>query len=244
MNNRILEISKNNSNINFRHPTLGKELNLVDNFMDYKIDKFMKKKRIKEDIALAVLKEPEIDATYPDIIFVEYNKKNIYNWNENRKNLNNQDLKILYYLYSTKGLEAKEIVTKLGIRYVTLMQSIEKLLDSKLIKRENRLWQVADPENFFAVKNIETVEAKINQWESALRQAVRNSRFSSECYVLSELKLNPNKHTIEKFDDLGIGMYIKKDNSFKQISKAKRNIIPNSYTSLMIGEIIGNSINL
>lgn len=243
MNNRVLEINKNNSNINFRHPTLGKELNLVDNFIDYKIDKFMKSKKIKEDIELAVLKEPEIDTAYPDIIFVEYSNKNIYDWNEYRKNLSSQDLKILYYLYSMKGLEAKEIVANLGIKYVTLIQSIERLLDSKLIKRENGLWQVADPENFFAVKNIETVEAKINQWESALKQAVRNSRFSSECYVLSELKLNPNKHTIEKFDNLGIGMYMKKNNSFKQISKAKRNNIPNSYTSLMIGEIIGNSIN-
>jgi len=241
--NRILEICRGNSDINFRNPTIGQELDLVNEFIDYKIEKFEKICYKNEDIKLAIFKEPEIGMSYPDIIFAEYNDKNIENWNNDRRNLENQDLKILYQLYIKKGLNAKEIVRQLGVTYSILMKSIERLLDAKLIERKSGTWKVIDEENFFAIKKIETIEAKLNQWNSALKQAVQNTRFSSECYVLSELKSKPNAITIDKFNELGIGMYIKNNKGFSQINKAKRNNIPNSYTSLMIGEVIGKIVN-
>lgn len=238
MNKGILEI-KDNAKILFRTPTQGVELNLVRDFVDYKKNKFDKNNN-DDSIGMAILQEPRIETAYPDIIFVEYKRKNFEKWNENRKKLSKQDLKILYHLYMKNGLESSQIVRQLGVEYSMLLKSIENLLDANMIERKSGTWQIVNRHDFFAIKKIETVEAKINQWNSALVQAVNNKRFSSECYVLSNTKQEPNEIIKEKFNEFGIGMYQQKDQEFKIIKKAKKNRIPNSYTSLLIEEIIGN----
>ena len=150
---------------------------------------------------------------------------------------------MLYHLYYTKGLESSDIVKQLGITYAVLLKSIDKLMDANMIKRNSGLWCVKDINSFFAVNKIESVEAKLNQWNSALKQALHNTRFSSESYVLSELKTEPAQHTVDKFNDFGIGMYLKNPSGFNKVSKSKHSNIPNSYTSLWIGELIGRTIN-
>ncbi|MDO5555597.1 MAG: MarR family winged helix-turn-helix transcriptional regulator [Clostridia bacterium] len=238
MNKRILEIN-DNSKILFRTPVQGVELNLVKDFVGYKKNEFDKNNK-DDGIGMAILQEPKIETAYPDIIFVEYKRKNFEKWNEDRKKLNKQDLKILYHLYMKKGLESIQIVRQLGLEYSMLLKSIENLLDANMIERKSGMWQIVNRDDFFAIKKIETVEAKINQWNSALMQAVNNKRFSSECYVLSNTKQDPNEIVKEKFSEFGIGMYQQKNQKFKTIKKAKKNKIPNSYTSLLIEEIIGN----
>lgn len=238
MNERILEIN-DNDRILFRTPTQGVELKLVDEFINYKKNEFDKKNK-DYDIGMAILQEPKIETAYPDIIFVEYKRKNFEKWNENRRKLNKQDLKILYHLYMKNGLESSQLVRQLGVEHSMLLRSIENLLDANMIERKDRIWQIVNKEDFFAIKKIETVEAKVNQWNSALTQAINNKRFSSECYVLSNTKQEPNEVVKEKFSDFGIGMYQQKDEKFKTIKKAKKSKIPNSYTSLLIEEIIGN----
>ena len=83
----------------------------------------------------------------------------------------------------------------------------------------------------------------MNQWDIVLKQALNNVRFSSESYVLSELKTNPAANTMEKFSNHGIGVYLKNPSGIRKIHKAKHSSIPNSYTSLLIGEVIGRAIN-
>lgn len=71
---RILVIDNSNSNITTRKATLGAELDLVNNFIDYKLNNFKQKKSI--DINLAIFCEPQIDNAYPDVIFTEYDVTN------------------------------------------------------------------------------------------------------------------------------------------------------------------------
>ena len=238
--NDIIEFN-NKSNILTRNQTQGLELELVNRFINYKKNKFEKYNKNK-DISMAIFEELKIESSYPDIIFVEYNKKNFDNWNENRKKLNNQDLKILYHIYMKNGISNSQLKRQLGINESTILETITRLLDAKMIERNNKLWKIKKKKNFFAITKIETVEAKINQWNSALTQAINNLRFSSECYVLSNTKQEPNNVIRNKFDNLGIGMYQEKNKNFNLIMKARRNKIPNSYSSLVIEEIIGKEI--
>ena len=94
---KILMIDNSNSNITTRKATLGAELDLVDNFIDYKLNNF--KRRHDLDTRLAVFCEPQIDKAYPDVIFAEFETANLGRWNHYRDTLDNQDLKILYHLY-------------------------------------------------------------------------------------------------------------------------------------------------
>lgn len=238
--NNIIEFNSK-SNILARTQTQGVELELVNRFIDYRKNKFEKDNKSTE-LSMAIFEELKIESSYPDIIFVEYNKKNFDNWNENRKKLNNQDLKILYHIYMKNGIGNTQLKKQLGINDTTLLDTITRLLDAKMIERNNKLWSVCNRRNFFAITKIETIEAKINQWNSALNQAINNLRFSSECYVLSNTKQEPSDVTKNRFDDLGIGMYQEKEKDFNIIMKAKKNKIPNSYSSLVIEEIIGKKI--
>lgn len=240
MDKRIIEIN-NNSKIIFRTPTQGIELKLVDEFVDFKKNQFEKNNK-NSDKGMAILQEPKIESSYPDIIFAEYDINAFEKWNDNRKKLNKQDLKILYHLYMKNGLESGQIIKQLGIDSSILLKSIENLLDANMIQRKSGIWQILDRENFFAIDKIETVEAKVNQWNSALIQAVNNKRFSSECYVLSNTKQEPSETVKNKFSEFGIGMYQQKNSIFKTVKKAKKSNIPNSYTSLVLEEIIGNTI--
>lgn len=238
---RIIVINDINKDISTRKATAGPELNLVNNFIDYKMECFSKTKN--SDLKLAIFCEPQIDNAFPDIIFAEFNEMNFKSWNQHRKNITNQDLKILYHLYYSKGLASEDIVKQLGVSYATLLKSIERLIDCKFIARIDGLWCINSEENCFSVTKIETIEAKINQWEVALKQALNNVRFSSESYVLSELMTKPTANTMGKFANYGIGVYLKNPSGIKRIHKAKHSSIPNSYTSLLIGEVIGRTLN-
>ena len=241
MNKRIIEIN-NNPEIIFRTPTKGIELDLVRKFVDFKKNQFEKNNKDDKSKGMAILQEPKIETSYPDVIFAEYNMRNFEKWNDDRKKLNKQDLKILYHLYMKNGLESSQIIKQLGINSSVLLKSIENLIDANMIERKSGIWQIIDRENFFAINKIETVEAKVNQWNSALIQAVNNKRFSSECYVLSNAKQEPSEIIKDKFSEFGIGMYQQKNMSFRTVKKAKKTSIPNSYTSLVLEEIIGNMI--
>lgn len=238
--NKIIEFNSK-SNILTRNQTQGVELELVNRFINYRKNKFEHDNK-NRNINMAIFEELKVETSYPDIIFVEYNKDNFDNWNENRKKLNKQDLKILYHIYMKNGISNTQLKKQLGINDSVILDAITRLLDAKMIERNNKLWNIRDRKNFFAITKIETVEAKINQWNSALTQAINNLRFSSECYVLSNTKQEPNNITKDKFDNLGIGMYQEKNKNFNLIMKARKNKIPNSYSSLVIEEIIGKKI--
>lgn len=237
--NGVLFITSQNSDIVTRKATIGAELALVQEFIDYRVASFKRKNPNK---CLAIFSEPQIELAFPDIVFAEYDISSFEQWNEKRKSLTTQDLKILYYLFEKRKENSGNIIKQLGVSYMVLLKSLESLLDADLIQRTGGKWEIKDRATVFCVKRIQAVEAKLNRWDTVLPQAVRNMRFSSESYVLSELKTEPTAQTIEQFSELGIGMYVKSSSKFKRINKARQNHIPGSYTSLWIGEQIGKAL--
>ncbi len=237
--NEVLFITSQNSDTIVRKATIGAELELVQEFIDYRVASF---KRKNPDICLAVFSEPQIELAFPDIVFAEYDISKFDQWNEKRKALTAQDLKILYYLFEKHKADSSSIVKQLGVNYAVLLKTLENLLDADMIHRSRGKWEVKNRANVFSVKRIQAVEAKLKRWDTVLPQAVHNMRFSSESYVLSELKTEPTTQTIEQFADLGIGMYVKSNKKFRRINKARQNHIPGSYTSLWISEQIGKAL--
>lgn len=101
---------------------------------------------------LAIFLETKIDNSYPDIVFVEYNPNNYYKWNDTRANLNKDDLKVLYHIYSKNGIQSTDIVTQLGLTWKTAMLAIENLYDADLIFRKNQNWILTDVEKISTYK--------------------------------------------------------------------------------------------
>ncbi len=221
-----------------RKITVGKEYDLVKEFIDYRKNRFKE----KPENQLAIFTEPKINNSYPDIVFVEFNPANFDNWESCRNELSSSDLKILHHLYSQRSLNATDIVTQLGVNWKDVMISIERLSDSKLIIRKNSSWQLKSRKTI-ELNRIEAVEAKINKVDEVFQQALINKTFASESYVLSKQKVAISEEKIERFNSFGIGVYMQKDSKFKTVMKSKKANIPVSFNSLYFNEWIGRILN-
>lgn len=233
-----ITIIDNNINIGikFRNKTEGPELNLVYNFIDNISSSFKHKTN-----NLAIFIEPLVDTTYPDIVFLEYSPKNIDKWNNSRNKLEKNDIKLLSIIKQFESISSTSLYKRTKIEYKNLLPSLENLIDSDLIYRKNEKWTIKPMREIFYTKKIISVEAKINQLDNLLQQADINNWFSSESYALSPVK-NPQKKTLEKFIDYGIGLYSMQDNKILELTKAKKQSIPNNYASWMFNEWLGRYI--
>lgn len=236
----IIEIYDNYQNLGIRNRTItdGDEIELVKEYINYRKESFIP----ATDKKLAIFLEAQVANAYPDIVFVEYNPENYADWNDVRSEIGKQEMKILYHIYMTQGLDFSNLITQLGITWKEAGLCIERLYDSKLIKRENKQWMLVD-EKKITTHKIEAVEAKLNQWEQVLQQSIINRNFASESYALSIAKSKPKKEVLNKFKKFGIGVYIKEGSSFNVIKEAKRNPIPVSFNSILFNEWVGRIIN-
>lgn len=236
----IIEIYDNYHDLGIRNRTItdGDEIELVKEYINYRKESFIP----TLDKKLAIFLEAQVANAYPDIVFVEYNPENYADWNDIRSELGKQEMKILYHIYMTGGLDFSDLVTQLGITWKDAGFCIERLYDSKLIKRENKQWMLVD-EKKITTHKIEAVEAKLNQWEQVLQQSIINRNFASESYALSIAKSKPKKEVLNKFKKFGIGVYIKEGDSFNVIKEAKRNPIPVSFNSILFNEWVGRILN-
>lgn len=221
----------------FRKSTTGKELDLVEEFVDEYQKEFLRYNKKK---SLAIFIEPRLESGFPDIVFAKYQPDFVYNWNSKRSELDEQTLKILSLLISFKGLSSKKI-SRFGFSDEEILISIEKLLDAELITRVNEMWKSKNFKEICGITELIAVEAKMANNSKVLEQAITNTWFSSESYTLIN-SINPNKKTIESYNSKGIGMYGKKER-FSKLIKAKKNSLPTSYITLQFNEWIGNQNN-
>lgn len=236
----IIEIYNNYQNLGIKNRkiTEGKEIDLVREYIDYRKNEFQSANNKK----LAIFLETQVSNAYPDIVFVEYNPDNYYAWNETRMALNKTDLKILYHIYFSKGLNGTDIVTQLGASWKEVELAIEKLYDSKLIMREYGKWIILD-EKKITTHKIQAVEAKLDKWDEVLRQSIINKNFASESYALSIAEVKPRREIISKFNKFGVGLCIKSGDSFNIVKTAKQSSIPVSFNSILFSEWIGRILN-
>lgn len=220
--------------IRARKITQGTEFDLVKNFIDYKKNLF----RPSSNKNLMIFIEPQINNSYPDIVFVEYNPLCFEGWSSSRFKLNKIDYKICYYIYVSKHIGAEDIVSHLGVSWKEALLSIERLFDAGMIIRLKKKWCIKD-KNVFGVKKIQAVEAKINDLNSVFQQALVNKNFASESYVLSNISKSIESSKIKRYSEFGIGIYSQLDKRFKLISKSQKSSIPASFSSIYFNEWIG-----
>ena len=237
---KILEFSNTDTNLNLisRPITIGKENDLVNSYIDYRKSIF----KSTNSHNLAIFKEIKIGNSFPDIVFVDFNPGNYENWNSIRQNLSKNEYRIIYFLYANSGCEhLADVVKLLNLDWKTVATSFEKLYDAKLIERKNSIWKLTNKKTL-TCKNIQAIEAKYYNWDKVLQQSILNKNFASESYILSSVKKNLNPDVLQKFQNFGIGVYLEKDNHFKQISKAENIKLPINYNSIYFNELIGKAL--
>jgi len=185
----------------------------------------------------ALFIEPKIGNSFPDIVIVEFEKKEYERWTEKRNSLEKRDLKILNLLYKNQGIRSSELMSNLGFSSRDVLNSIENLLDSQIIYRDNEKWKFREDQEF-GIKSIKAVEAKISNLSHAFKQAKLNRRFASESYVLTTSKSPANK-TLNKSEKYGVGLFSISENGIDQKTSASKQDLPLSHASWYFNEWIG-----
>ena len=221
-----------------RKPVKGPEQELVEHFIPHVTTSFRNK-----DTSLAVFYEPKLDTGFPDIVFVEFCADIFSEWKEPRSYLLPVDLKVLHHLYCVGGSNSETLENQLGIKDKNLIISLERLLNSKLIRRYAKQWKPYQLKHTFAIKRIVAVEAKIEDWKSAFQQAEINTWFASESYVLSPVS-SPTTRIVNISQRLGLGIYTFCDTHVNQVTQAVKGSLPSCYAAWMFNEWIGRRLRL
>ena len=239
----VMEVSSSckHNDIVVRQSMPGKEAEMVRQFIEYRQMNFQPTSQKN----LMIFVEPQINHSYPDIVFVEYNPEKFIEWNPIRNELIKTDYKILYHICIRGNLNGEDIVSNLGVSWKETIQAIEKLYDAKLIRRKSGRWQPYK-KNLFGTEKIEAVEAKIYKLNEVYKQALQNQTFASESYILSNQQIDFDKNIhINKVKKAGIGVYIRgsSNEGFKMILQSKKREIPVSFNSIFFNEWIGRVIH-
>lgn len=227
-----------------RTTTVGNELDMVERYVNYISSHY---KKLKQKNA-AIFIEPQLESGYPDIVIAEYYDKrnNIFSqcdssndWNDGRFKLTTSDLKILYYVQSNKRVTKEDISKYLGFSKNEINTSLERLFSCGLIQHTSRLTDKVRQvrlDKYCTITNLIAIEAKIDKWGEAIRQAENNRWFASESYVLMN-KISISKNNYDRCQKLGLGIILVNGKIEKNL-KSERRKFPISYGSLLFNEWI------
>ena len=222
-----------------RTNTKGDEFDMVNQYIQYIIEKynnFSKKKA-------AIFIEPQINTGYPDIVIVEYYDCLQNTWNEHRRKLTVNDFKILFEIQKQKNTSLQLLSEMLGFTLLDIQKSVIRLYDSNLIHFSKTKKSVRNVrlQNYCRISKIISIEAKIDKWSDAIRQATKNVWFSTESYILMN-KDSCNSLITDKCKKYGIGIILVNGKIEKILDSERRNF-PVSYTSLQFNEWIQREKN-
>lgn len=243
MNNVSLNVAKNVTLFNCSIPeigyiartsTQGQELEMVNKYVSFLINKY---KNLKNKKA-AIFIEPQLDTGYPDIVIVEYYSMPPLIWDPKRSNLTVNDMKILHYIQTGCGNNIENISDKLGYPVWAVEKSVMRLGKLGLIhvSKSHNYVRNTRLSSYCRISKIIAIEAKVDKWKEAIRQANNNIWFATESYVLMN-KETCSSQIVDSCKSKGVGVIIVNGSIKKALHSAKRTF-PVSYASLQFNEWI------
>lgn len=223
-----------------RTSTAGKEFDMVTKYIDFLIDKYERFKRKKA----AIFIEPQLDTGYPDIVVVEFSSMPQQKWVAMRNNLSVTDIKILFYIQMHGYARICDLQSTLGFSKEVLQKSVSRLQDCALIHVSPKCKSVRSVslKSYCRVNKIISIEAKIDKWNEAIRQAGNNIWFSTESYIL--MNKNSCSESIQAAcRERGIGIILV-NGRVKTILASNQRKFPVSYASLQFNEWLLRYINI
>lgn len=232
----IFEKQINNIRYKSRKPTKGPELDLTNEFIESVQESYNHKEN-----RLALFIEPKIFSNYPDIVMAEFHPKIMDKWIDKRMKLGLNEFLLLSLLSNKSILSFQKILNITQFSEKNLIQSIELLIDCRMIQRKNEKWSLTNKRELFTLKKISAIEAKINNWKSALEQASLNIGYANESFILSNVQ-KPTNTTVQNVKDKGIGIYNMINNKANIICEPRKFPMSNSHTVWQLNEWIGRKL--
>lgn len=213
----------------------SKEGKILDKFID---SGFFEKLNTKK-YSYTLIHEPYTGFGYADLVCLRWNKTIYERWNFRRDSLQEEDIKILHYLYnSQKAKTLVQIERDLGYKNKTLYKTVDRLISADLITENHKnTFKVRPLNKIFFIYEIIAVEAKIRDWKKALEQSFNNVFFASKSFSLfPEESINANM--LNSYNKTEVGL-LSIGKSYRQLLKPKKMRIPTSLTAWRFNEMLG-----
>lgn len=214
----------------FRKPIEGAELNLVYEYIQTNLPS------IPRGQCRIIFIEPRLETSFPDIVIVDWHLSTTKYWNKGRGKLTKFDVRLLHYLY-IHGISSTNKIQSLFSSSVK--PSLERLYNADVISKKGENWRAKPIHKIFAIKRLIAIEAKINEWQKGLHQAMLNTWFASESFLLIP-HLPKNSTLLQDAVQSGIGILTKEHTIDNSIVSARKMDIPNSYASWLFNEWVWN----
>jgi len=203
----------------------GPERELVDNSLKAGLP-------IKSKYGLTIFEEPALPIGYPDIVavcpsrpFDDYSK---------RIPLKPSHLRVLHHLYTVRKGSPEDISQQLLVTELQAKKIVQDLLDAELLYSHGKSVAIRSLPKIFFVNKIISIEAKIQDWKTAILQAATNTWFASHSYILLPPKNNLD-HICSEAARYGVGVMVFDDGPYIA-SEARPHQIPASYGSWLFNE--------
>lgn len=212
---------------------MGPELAFADAFVSYK-ERVLRGSSLKSDALILV--EPLIDSGYPDIVLMLYSDDFMENWSPERTRIKDVDLKVLSYVNTVKTADKSQMATMLGFNAKRIRSSVDLLYECRMINVSRNTVRQTRKADYFGLRRIVAFEAKASGVQSAIEQAVRNTRYANESYVLLQSN-KPTNLTLRKCRTANVGLI--SGETFCTQVRPERRPLPNSYVTLKLNEWLG-----
>ncbi len=213
----------------------SKEDKLLDRFIESGFFEKLNTKRYN----YTLIHEPYTGFGYADLVCLRWNKSIYEKWNSRREGLQEEDIKILHYLYNSQRAKTLiQIERDLGYKSKKLYKIIDRLISAELITENNKnRFKVRPLNDIFFIYEIIAVEAKIRDWKKALEQSFNNVFFASKSFSLfPEETINQNLLNAYGKTDVGV---LAVGKNYRQVLKPSKMRIPASLTAWRFNEMLG-----
>lgn len=210
----------------FRQPTAGPELELVHHYCQNLLTGTVGQ-------SVSIFLEPKLDSGFPDVVAVFWNPEVASQWPEQRRHLLPEDLLITHHVNIAGKLPVEFLVKRFGTRRASEMML--RLSDAEIVQVRSEELTRKSLDEVYAVNRLVAIEAKVKDWRKGLEQAVQNTWFASESYLL--LGVLPQKAGMAEYaQQLGVGVIQKEQSLQTPYLKSTVGKLPVSHASWFFNE--------
>jgi hypothetical protein len=181
-----------------------------------------------------IFREPQLPTGYPDLVAVYTGRQNV-KFNQFRSGLSTWHFRLLHLIYQLGGGYLQDISQSSLYSLSKVEILIDELSQAGMVYfRGRKIFPVAK-HKIFTTTRIVAIEAKVNDWSRAIRQAIANRWFSSHSYILlpEKTRMTP---ILEEAQSFGIGVMVFDGQNTKELCHPAPQSLPTSYGSWLLNE--------
>lgn len=182
-----------------------------------------------------LFREPVLATGFPDAVLV-YPHRGRTSHPLFSTRLQRAELQVFHHISGREAICSGELATQLALPRSTLETLLLNLERASLIRRTNQV--VAPNRRSFPAARIVSIEAKLNKWRVALKQAIANTWYASHsCILLPSGAVCPE--ALEQANEYGIGVWSFDSGRIREEVAPRQFQLPSSYASWMLCSWLG-----